>query len=388
MFGSCFRAAGKYKKANAAKQFVDSAKSGCYSWPRFNPTPYARYGSQRPDLVGPSCAVRVRERCVVLIRNNWSEHMPWIVACLAVTAASIAWFVLACIGQAAYPSGSSLPGFTFGVVGGAICFFEFLLWPRKKVRTWRIGRVQSWMRAHIWLGLLAVPLLVLHTGFRWGGTFSTVLMVLFLVVIASGIWGVVLQQFIPQTMLTEVPAETIYSQMGHVTRQFAEEADRLVLATCGPELGPNGQVLQTRAEANDESPAQFLVVGAVRSAGGVQGKVLSTRAPKAPVPNSESLRSVFRRTVEPYLLGGKASGSPLSNPTRAASVFQEVRTSVPPAAHETVNALEEMCEQRRQLDLQARLHCWLHSWLSVHLPLSAALIILMFVHVYVALKYM
>ena len=33
------------------------------------------------------------------------------------------------------------------------------------------------------------------------------------------------------------------------------------------------------------------------------------------------------------------------------------------------------------------MHRWLHNWLIIHLPLSVALVILMFVHVWVALKY-
>lgn len=319
-------------------------------------------------------------------RNTLSEHMPWIVACLAVAGLAVFWFAAASVGQAAWPGGSSLPGFTFGVVGGSICLFEFLLWPRKKVRTWRIGRVQSWMRAHIWLGLLAVPLLVLHTGFNWGGSLSTVLMVLFLVVIASGVWGLTLQQFIPKAMLADIPAETIYSQIDHVTAQFADEAERMVLATCGPE--ENGQA-QANGSAGRmaETPAQFLVVGAVRTAGGVSGKVATTRVPTAPVPNSEELRTFFRNTVRPYLVQGKAAGLALRDRTRANGVFSEVRGRVPPAAHEVLGALEELCEQRRQIDRQAWLHTWLHNWLWIHLPLSIALIVLMFVHIFVALKY-
>ena len=46
-----------------------------------------------------------------------------------------------------------------------------------------------------------------------------------------------------------------------------------------------------------------------------------------------------------------------------------------------------MCEERRQWDRQARLHFWLHNWLWVHFPLSVALVVLMFVHIWAALKY-
>jgi hypothetical protein len=33
------------------------------------------------------------------------------------------------------------------------------------------------------------------------------------------------------------------------------------------------------------------------------------------------------------------------------------------------------------------MHGWLHSWLCIHVPLSVALVGLMFVHIFVALKY-
>jgi hypothetical protein len=331
------------------------------------------------------------ERTVVLInRDELPRHLPWIVGCLAVAALSAVWYFAAYLGAGGWdvrPGGGSVPGFTLGILGGLICLFEFLLWPRKKKRSWRLGRVQVWMRAHIWLGLLAVPVLILHSGFRWGGTLSTVLLALFLVVIASGVWGLVVQQFLPTRMFEEVPAETIFSQIDHVLGQLTREADRLVLATCGPEEGAGPLTTDEREELSDIGAAH-LVVGAVRTAGRVQGKVLETRAATVFVPDAEYLRSFYRETVKPYLKSGSASGSALGTTSRAAIVFHDARTRVPAAAHGAVTALESMCDQRRQLDDQSRIQYWLHNWLWVHLPLSVALIVLMFVHVFFALKYM
>lgn len=318
-------------------------------------------------------------------RSNFRDHLPWVVGCLVVTAAALVWFLAAGIGSPRWPSGGSLPGLTFGVVGGSICVFELLLWPRKKLRAWRLGRVVKWMRAHIWLGLLAVPLLILHSGLRWGGAMSTTLMLLFLVVIVSGVWGLALQQFLPNLMLERVPAETIYSQIDHVTRHLTAEAERLVEATCGPEEG--GPVAVRAAVGPGEGGERYLVVGAVRSAGRVQGKVLETLAPAAPVPHAEPLRLFFRTRVRPYLLGGARSGSELRLRPRAEVLFTELRTHLPPAAHAAVGALEGLCEQRRELDLQARIHFWLHNWLCIHLPLSIALIALMFIHAWAAVRY-
>ncbi len=316
---------------------------------------------------------------------NWRLHRPWCWFVLIATLAASVWYFAASRGAGAWPGGGSAVGFTFGVLGGLICLFELLLWWRKKVRAWRIGRVQVWMRAHIWLGLLCVPLLVYHSGFRLGGPLSALLLILVLVVVASGVFGLALQNYLPRRMLEEIPSETIYSQIDYVVGQLTREAERLVAATCGP--APGEELVPVEKQPERVTGAGHLVVGAVRTAGRVQGKVLETVAPSAPIPGSEPLRAFFREALAPYLKDGAASGSVLQYQNRAAVVFNELRVRLEPAAHPPVAALESMCEQRRQLDRQARLHFWLHSWLFVHLPLSVALIVLMFFHIFVALKY-
>jgi hypothetical protein len=52
-----------------------------------------------------------------------------------------------------------------------------------------------------------------------------------------------------------------------------------------------------------------------------------------------------------------------------------------------LDRLEELCRERRRLAEQDRLHRWLHAWLLVHVPLSAALLVLGVVHAVTALYY-
>jgi hypothetical protein len=340
----------------------------------------ARFKGQSESSDWPSRG----EKEVLIDRANWPLHRPWVLFVVLATVGAGAWYVVES-GSTSWPGGASLPGFTFGALGGLIVIFEFLLWFRKKVRVWRIGQAQTWMRAHIWLGLLCVPLLIGHSGFRWGGTLSAVLMILLLVVIASGIWGLALQQLLPRRMLDDLPAETIYSQIGRLADELVAEAEHLVRATCGP---APGEETETIARAQAPTPdGSFLVVGAARSVGRVQGNVLETRVPPNPVPESEMLRDFFRNTVAPFLRSGNASPSPLRNFNRTAALFQDLRAKLPPPAHASADGLERLCNQRRQWAEQARLHVWLHSWLWVHFPLSVALVLLMFVHAWVALKY-
>jgi hypothetical protein len=67
--------------------------------------------------------------------------------------------------------------------------------------------------------------------------------------------------------------------------------------------------------------------------------------------------------------------------------FREIKTRLAPEAHIVADRLEELCDQRRQFDLQRRLHRWLHVWMGFHLGASVALLVLMLLHGYLALKY-
>jgi hypothetical protein len=338
---------------------------------------------------------------VLIGREQWREHLPWVLSCAAATAAATGWYAVEVARTGRWITGSSAPGYALGVVGGLIIVFEMLLWWRKQVRTMRIGRVKVWMRAHIWLGLLCYPLLLLHSGFYLGGPLSQVLLVLLTVVVASGVWGLVLQNTLPKRMLMDVPAETIHSEIGHVVRLSLNEADRLVVDTCGPRPGEVPRPAE-ELDAVGRAPSRFLTVGAVRTAGHVQGKVVETRVPRPPVAGSEPLRGFFDGLLHPYLeeiaeaeeANGRPASrarrdgpSPLESPSKSAALFQDLRTKVPPEALDAVNALERIADQRRQLGRQQRLHVWLHSWLLVHLPLSVALLVLMFIHAIQATRY-
>jgi hypothetical protein len=326
-------------------------------------------------------------RLVLLFdRRNIARHVPWFVFVVLATVGASVWFFRASWGAAQWPGGGSPPGLAFGMIGGGLILFEFLLWPRKKVRAWRVGRVQGWMIAHIWLGLLTVPLLIYHSGFRWGGWLSTVLMALFLVVIASGVWGLALQQILPTKMLQQVPAETIHSQIDRLVGFMVEDAGRLISATCGPLPGEDVDEVELR-EVSIGAPVSHMTVGAVQTVGKVQGKVLVTRVPRVAVPGSEPLRELFRSSIAPYLLQGKKSRSPLVLQHKADFLFRELKNKLGTGTHETIDILENLCDQRRQLDRQRRLHFWLHNWLVVHLPLSIALVILMVAHAWIAWKY-
>jgi hypothetical protein len=68
-------------------------------------------------------------------------------------------------------------------------------------------------------------------------------------------------------------------------------------------------------------------------------------------------------------------------------MLQQLRILLPQNLHSSVDDLENICEEKRQLDKQTQLHKLLHGWLLVHIPLSYALLLLGAVHAVMALKF-
>jgi hypothetical protein len=318
----------------------------------------------------------------VFDRENWTRHRSWAVVVALLGAAAVAWYLAEGFSGGAWrsPGGASRPGLTFGVVGGAIIAFEMLLWPRKVFRRLRLGRTQVWLRAHLWLGVLCLPLLLLHGGFHFGlarSTLAGVLMWLLLIVVASGALGVLFQHVIPRMMLRRLPAETILGQIDHVLRLYRDEARHLVDVTCG---GSDG------AGRAGERP--FLVSESVRKVGRTQGKVVEPGIAASWVADSEPLRAFHDRYVASYLEARSGRGMPLDDPARAEALFHELRARLRPEAHAVVDRIAGLCEQRRQFDQQRIFSRWLHGWLVIHFAVSLALFVLMLAHAALALKYL
>src|SRR5580700_7196074 len=131
------------------------------------------------------------------------------------------------------PRGGSPIGLAFGILGFAFMLFAALLGARKRVPTWRLGRAQAWMRGHLWLGLLSLPMILFHGGFHFGGALTRVLMWLTIITVGSGLYGAVLQNYVPRAMTNDVPLETIYDEIGNVRKALRMEADKLVESVCG-----------------------------------------------------------------------------------------------------------------------------------------------------------
>ena len=288
----------------------------------------------------------------------------WIIICLAMFVVATGLYVPYARNALNGPRGGSVPGLIFAGVGSAMMLFALLLGLRRKLRTMRIGRAYHWLQAHVWLGLLSYPMILYHAGFHGGGTLTQVIMWLFTLVIASGIVGVLLQQFLPSKMMRDVPAETIYEQIGHVLEQLRDEARRIAEASSQPE----------------HAAFELEVIPA-------GGAATAVSSPQRAVNATAALAAFYREQVEPFLADRLPRSSSLADEASSSSAFASTREALPTQFHAAIADLQSIVDERRQLERQRRLHHLLYGWLLVHVPLAYALVILSAAHAVMALRF-
>jgi hypothetical protein len=317
----------------------------------------------------------------------------WALSSLAIFAASTGVYAAYAWTAPGGPQGGSAVGLTFGIVGFAFMIFVALLGARKRVPTWRLGRAKAWMRGHLWLGLLSLPLILFHGGFHFGGTLTRVLMWLLIITVGSGLFGAALQHYVPRMMTSDVSLETIYDEIGNVRKALRDEADVAMETLCGAmglrekneeESQRAGGFTALRPIAATAAP---LRTSAAVSAG---ASAVVAAAPELLLLSAEEgapLKRFYLAEMRVFLENPRRRGQRLGNAEKAKNTFAGLRTLMPAAAQATVNDLEGICDEARQLLRQEQLHHWLHGWLLLHIPLSLALIVLGAVHAVMALRY-
>jgi hypothetical protein len=272
-----------------------------------------------------------------------SNDRPWIIASLSIAAAGGALYI-PYAQSVSRPTGGSWPGLIYGIAGTAMMAFAGLLGARKQAPTLRIGRLQMWMRGHVWLGLLSFPMILFHGGFSMGGPLTAMLMIVFTLITLSGVFGLVLQQFMPKLMMEQIPTEVIYEQADEFLRTLIESSEQRV------------ESLKPKPTAPEDKAGY------------------------------EILREFYKKEILPFLVNHKHPGLLSTDRGRIIS-FDHIRKLVPPSSHAVVDDLDKFVRQRRDLAKQIKLHRILHGWLLVHVPLSAALLVLTLVHAIMALRY-
>ena len=268
-------------------------------------------------------------------------------------------------------------GLAYGITSAVIFVFAALLGLRRKRPTLKVGRLQTWLKGHIWLTLLTVPLVLLHAGFSSGSPMTRWLLIIYAIVMVSGVYGLALQHFLPRMMKEEVPLETIFEQIPHILNQLREAVGEL-RKSLEPAPAPAAVSAPVASPASPPAPAAPAVVIA-------DGPVATIAAEPLPDPSTQTLMQFIDEVALPYLAASRGDKLLLGSQRVSDDQFRLLKISVAAAWHEKVEQLQAWCDERRQLDLQTKLQHWLHGWLLIHIPFSVLLLLFTAWHIVAAL---
>ncbi|HEY8834724.1 MAG TPA: hypothetical protein VIM09_04010 [Chthoniobacterales bacterium] len=281
--------------------------------------------------------------------NNW-KHFPWFVfVCLATIAACILY--VGNFHPARLPSWIQLPssliqartehhtvggtplGLWFGSISLGIFVFAALLSLRKKIPLWRVGTVQRWLRAHIWLTILTIPLVLLHSGFRFGGGMTTFLMLLYGIVMVSGFYGLFLQHLMPRLMKERLPAETVFEQIPHIRAQLAAAAEKLrdSFKPAPPKKPDAGAAVMasTKGELSTPVARAKSVTGSALTAAPVTAAATSAAAKAVEAESEPAPPSIPNAAVTPAAPKAETIGTPTARVQSDPPGAPVARTEVP-----------------------------------------------------------
>lgn len=264
-------------------------------------------------------------------------------------------------------TGSTWLGYALGTLGAAL--IAWLAWLGVRKRQFQTARapMQAWVSAHVYLGLALIVIATLHAGFQLGSNVHTLAYVLMLLVIGSGLYGVVAYSVLPARITAtrnQLEFRAMVEQVHELNETLLSLADRIDAETHS-------------VMARSVSRAQI---------GGSAWQQLTGRYPKAGDPGAlESFFSTKKVELETTMQMARpaAEFNPDSTVVMIAGRIFSRRGGENEA--ETLQKLLQTLSKRnallervnRDITLRARLNAWLY----VHVPLTVGLLVALFAHV-------
>ena len=273
-------------------------------------------------------------------------HTPWIVGCSVAAVAAVGLHAWLGRDTPRGLGGGSRVGLLFGIAGSLLMLGVGLLSVHRRLpvrRRW--GRRSTWLRAHLWLGLLSVVLVLCHSGYRWGGPLTIALGLSLAVVTLSGLFGMTVQHLMPRLMTERVTEEAPYEQIPYLCKRMRQEADEAFVLAAS-RAGLTGEAAHKLAALHGDA-RRFL------------GDAFDRHDELA-----DPIKADVRFREAEALVGTEEGGKRLGEAQQA---LARVRT---------------MIDERRQLGHQAAMHRLLHWWLLAHVPATVALLVLGVAHVF------
>jgi hypothetical protein len=254
-------------------------------------------------------------------------------------------------------NGGTALGYTLGTIGLLLILLLTWFGVRKRQYSSTLGSVQGWLSAHVYLGGALLIVVLLHSGFQFGLNVHTIAFVLMLLVILSGLYGVFVYTKYPRK-LSENRGNSnraeLLDQLNDIdnrSRKIAENLsdDYSELVTSGISRTQLGSSLWSRLRGRDESQV-------VLRQGGDSRVVANT--------------------------GQEAALDWLAERQSRASDKDEAAT---------IGELSALLRNKRrllnQLNVELKIQAMLEIWLYAHVPLTAGLLIALFIHILTVFMY-
>jgi hypothetical protein len=126
------------------------------------------------------------------------RNFLWLKVALILSLLALAGYAL--IDVQPRPNGGSAYGYALGTVATLLILWLTLLGLRKRAMTRGRWSLKAWTSAHVYLGLSLVAIATLHTGFQFGWNVHTLAYALMILVILSGLYGIVAYVRLPRQL--------------------------------------------------------------------------------------------------------------------------------------------------------------------------------------------
>lgn len=251
-----------------------------------------------------------------------------------------------------FPHGGSPAGLALGILAAALVVLLLFYGVRKRRYRSRLGTMEGWLQAHIYLGLLALVAAIYHTGFNFQDRMAVATLAVLAAVVASGVAGAGLYAVVPRLM-TDVESNLTAGEISDRLNQLADSMARLAAGRSGPFRRIFELVL---AESLPKPLAGW--------------RVLFGRG---------STRKAVRR-------GGAAAAAGAAD-----RGWETLLGRVEAGERDDLERLLVLSRQHKELHqrlvAQQRYKNLLEGWLYLHLPLSIALVVLLAAHIAAALYF-
>ncbi|MFT4570623.1 MAG: hypothetical protein ACI8TX_001691 [Hyphomicrobiaceae bacterium] len=260
--------------------------------------------------------------------------------------AAVAGLVLSLVAYVVFePATSHNGGTVYGLTMGTLCglLVVWLTWFGVRKRSYAASGAPlvGWLSAHVYLGLLLIVWVPLHSGFEFGQNLHTFAYVVLVLTILSGIVGVSLYGGIPAEMTANRPGEKLATLLERIAELDSE--CRLMASSLPDEI----------AKAVQSSIEKTFI-------GGSLWRQLSGDDPKC------ATRQALVLTAE-----------------RLTAYEGEARTQVA----EVVDLLRLKRTLLKRVRRDAQLKGFLHLWLIVHVPLALGTVAAVAAHVVAVFYY-